>query len=1166
MRSSILIFALYFVASHESFGQSPAAAGSVITIAGNGLVDFSGDGGPATNAALNQILGLAFGPDGTLFVADSNNYRVRAIDPATGIIRTIAGTGVPGDQGDGGPAITATIGEVIGMATDKARNALYLTDWGNNYVRKVNLNDGVITRYAGGGFGFSGDGGPAIFAEFLSPVGAATDAAGRFSVLDMANRRIRRVDPITGVITTIGGSGVGAPLSGPTGDGGPATSATFGNEYGLTADSAGNIFFRDGDPSVTYHTIRRIDAATGIIVTIAGGGANPPGTGVATTMKFTNIVEVAAGNAGELFVATPYQVFKLNIATGIIAPFAGDGTRGLGNEGDPALSAKFNNITAIAVAPDGGLAIGDTDNSRIRLVTPQPKQPATSSGRVIAIAGNGTVGFSGDGGPAISGSLNVVQGLAFGGDGTLYMSDTGNLRIRAVDPLIGNIRTIAGTGAVGDEGNGGPATNANLTTVIGLATDRSRNALYFPEYGNFWVRKINLTNGIISLYAGTGVPGPSGDGGLATASRLRRPISAATDALGRLYFSDYVSSRVRTVDPVSGILNTIAGNGVVGEPSGDGAPGTSATLGSPMRLTADPAGNVYLRDGDPNGTYYVVRRIDATTGIITTIVGGGTNAPGVGVATSMFFDNISEVAANDAGELFVATPVQVFKLNIATGIIAPFAGDGISGPTTNGIPALTARFANITALAVAPGGGLVVSDEASARVYYIAPESISLTGDSGQTSFTLPWVSALTGDLVLENTSATAISLSELGTVAGEINISENTAATVINLGSLEGAGSINIAANTSAATISLGELGAVAGEVNISENTAASVISLGSLEGAGSVDIDANTSAATISLSELGEVAGEVNISENTSASEVDLGSLTSAGSVTITDNTSATVINIGSLTNATGEVTIEDNGTNTVVHLDNLTEYGCGTNDVTMTLEASMVTMTNSLTLCTNATLVGSATVDGSVTNNGTMEPGSSPGRLSITRNLHLGATSRLNLEVGGFAQGEFDTVNVGGNTTLGGSLTIRLLDRFVTSMTNGASFTVLTSGQPLTGEFANVASGGTLTAADGRGRFTVRYAGVRELRLTDFEILPGGAELRIISVEKQSNGLRISWNSVGGQSYRVEFTSNLDRPFAGQSPVITALGSGESTLHFDSNVSAESTSGFYRVRLVE
>jgi sugar lactone lactonase YvrE len=1471
MRRLILLLAL-LLASATSPTQA-AAPGTVITIAGNGTIGFSGDGGPATNASFNAVEGLAYGPDGTLYIADGENVRVRAVDPITGNIRTIAGTGTPGDEGNGGLAINANLGGVIGLATDRARNALYITDWPNNWIRKVNLNDGVISLYAGsGGFGMSGDGGPATSAKLRFPIDAATDAAGRLSFVDSNNKRICRVDPVTGIISTIAGS---ADL-GPTGDGGPATSAALGNPIRLAADPAGNVYVRDGDPNGAYFTVRRIDATSGIITTIVGGGSNPEGTGVATSMLFKNIGSLAANGEGELFLSTSLRVYTLNIASGIIAPFAGDGTSGFSVEGAPALTAKFANITALAVAPDGGLAIADTDNARVRLVVPQPKQPATSSDRVIAIAGNGTVGFSGDGGPALHASFNLVQGLVFGGDGTLYLSDTGNLRIRAVDPSTGNIRTIAGTGAVGEEGNGGPAINATMKSVIGLGADPSRNALYLPEFGNQWVRKINLNDGIISVYAGTGTSGFSGDGGPATLARLRLPVSAATDALGRLYFCDVSSWRVRRVD-ANGIIETVAGSGVSGVPSGDGGPATSAIVGSPLRLTADPAGNVYLRDGDPNGGNYVVRRIDATTGIIRTIVGGGTNALGAGIATSMYFHNIVDVAANDAGELFVATDLQVFKHNIATGMIAPFAGDGASGPTTNGAPALTARFEGILALAVAPGGGVVVADLSSrvyrigpykqpavssgsiitiagngmigfsgdggpaisasigsnvsspafgpdgtlyfadfdnwriravdpftgnirtvagsgtpdfdgygggdrglainatfggvyglavdrarnvlyfsddgnnrvrkvdltsgiisgyagtgilngafgyagdggpateakmrqpmglavdatgrlliadvhnyairpvdpitgiistiagagdacsnagdgglakdaffslpvflhldargnifvhdgggpcgtnnppttirridaltgiitriggggtspigngvpttmdfapvnahavdpagnvylairhqifkldaqtgllslfagnvdgagplgdggpasaaafgtiyglavapggglvvtdgpaGRIRYIAPESISLSGDAAQTSFTLPWAHAISGNLVIEdNANLTAINLASLTTVSGDLVLQGNAAAGDLDLGSLETA----------------------SGDLIITDNTAATVINLASLT----------------------TVSGDLTLENNGVSGNLDLGSLeTVSGDLTVEEPASGN-LDLGSLAEVSGDLTLESNESGNL-DLSTLTEYGCiVTNEVTMTLDGSFA-MTNGITLCTNATLAGNATVDGSVTNNGTIEPGSSPGRLNFLRNLHLGASSRLNLEIGGYAPTQIDTINVGDNTVLGGTLTIRILDTFTSIMTNGASFTVLTSAQPLTGAFANVASGSTLTSEDGRARFTVLYAGQNSVQLTDLQINNDAPQLRILSISKQPGALRITWTAVPGTTYRVQSAANLQDGFTDQSPSITA-GATDTTLQYEAPTSAETTRFF-------
>jgi streptogramin lyase len=203
--------------SNQRIRRVDAVTGVITTVAGNGASGFSGDGGPATAANLSGPFGVAVDAAGNVLIADQNNARIRRVDAVTGVITTVAGNGAGGFSGDGGPATAASLSNPVGVAVDAAGNVL-IADRSNQRIRRVDAVTGVITTAAGNGAsGFSGDGGPATAASLSSPWGVAVDAAGNVLIADQSNSRIRRVDAVTGVITTVAGNGT----FGFSGDGGP---------------------------------------------------------------------------------------------------------------------------------------------------------------------------------------------------------------------------------------------------------------------------------------------------------------------------------------------------------------------------------------------------------------------------------------------------------------------------------------------------------------------------------------------------------------------------------------------------------------------------------------------------------------------------------------------------------------------------------------------------------------------------------------------------------------------------------------------------------------------------------------------------------------------------------------------------------------------------------
>ena len=335
------------------------------TIAGNGAIGYSGDGGQAVNASFNNPQGIALDSAGNLYISDNQNYTIRKINAQTGVITTVAGNGFSGSSGDGGPATQAQLASPVGICVDAAGN-IFFADQSNHKIRKVNAITGIITTIAGIGTpGYNGDGITATSAKLNSPQGVALDLAGNIYIGDASNFRVRKIIVATGFIYTIAGNGL--PFS--AGDGGLAISARFRDPRRVSVDSSGNVYILD---RTTQSHIRRIDAATGIINSVAGGGTNTADTGAANTLDLMPFstdgfgTDVAVDPTGGFIVSSGWQAWK--VVNGSYSRIAGTGLQGFSGDGGDPLLAVFNNISGVAVSACGNVFLSDRSNQRIRKI------------------------------------------------------------------------------------------------------------------------------------------------------------------------------------------------------------------------------------------------------------------------------------------------------------------------------------------------------------------------------------------------------------------------------------------------------------------------------------------------------------------------------------------------------------------------------------------------------------------------------------------------------------------------------------------------------------------------------------------------------------------------------------------------------------------------------
>ena len=475
--------------------DAPAQRYVIQTAAGS---DFVGDGGPALSALLSQAEGIAVDSLGEVYVADADDNRVRKIN-LDGTIQTVAGTGVAGFAGDGGPANAALLSHPYGLAVDPLGN-LYIADLGNSRVREVTI-DGAIQTIAGGGAtppGNNAYSAPATGTQLLQPRNVTLDSNGSLYISDFGAHRVYRVS--AGMLSAVAGDGDG----GFSGDGGSALAAQLNAPAGLALDAQGALYIADSGNSCirkVYNgfisTIYNVTAPTGLAIDGTGtlyiAAASYIGTLSQTIAGLSSARDVAVDHTGNVYVTT--GPFVLEASGGNVFPIAGNGEpRYFGGDGGEAATARLHAPSGIAVDSDGTYYIADTANNRVRKVTPD--------GVIGTLAGTGEAGSAGDNGAATAAQLNGPRSVAIDAQHNLYVADTGNNEVRKITP----------DGAI-------TLVDAELNSPQYIAVDAA-GSVYVADTGNNRIAKITAS-GVTS-----------------TVTQMLQPMAVAVDSNGDVFVAD----------------------------------------------------------------------------------------------------------------------------------------------------------------------------------------------------------------------------------------------------------------------------------------------------------------------------------------------------------------------------------------------------------------------------------------------------------------------------------------------------------------------------------------------------------------------------------------------------------------------------------------------------
>jgi len=682
----LLLAIISLVVSTSSIAQT------ITTYAGGSI----GEGRLASTVAITQNALCVTDTSGDLILL--GNQRIRKVNASSGIITTIAGGGSVQD-GDYIPLADADVTDVRSIATDNNNN-IYLAKGSTIYHIDPLTNQ--LVRIAGQGVGYDGDNGPALNAKFQNITYIFTDGSLDLYVAD--NHRIRKITMSTGIVTTI----AGGTLLNDGGDNGPASLASF-------SDIKSAAFSRDGHAFILTSSfrVRKIDGATGIITTVAGTGiAGPSGDGgLATAAKLSSQVQsIAVDFDGNLFISDYSKLRKVDAVTGIINTVAGSAFAESAGDGGPATSATFSLIRAISTFRDGTIYLEDFGSNTIRRID-------KTTGIITRWAGSGSGSVSGIGGPKDSAQLHRPEYITTDKFNNLYISDAANRKIYKIDAVTKNITTIAGTGglAPGGADDGMPAVSARIGSPFGIAVDPASN-VYFVD-NNQYIRKIDGTTGILTTIAGQGTYSFSGDGGPAVLAEFNTVDDIAVDNAGNILIADIENHRIRKIDIATGNISTIAGTGVAGYSDTDSI-AINASLFYPIKITTDKSNNIFFNEAGS----YVVRRIDALTGHITTVA--GVNTVGLadvydGPSNTVAIGPLTGLAVDTSGNLYLAlaSTSVVRRVDAGTGFMTRLTGDyGNSSYSGDNGPAINAKLNNPGELSLDNKGNLFIADVDNSRI------------------------------------------------------------------------------------------------------------------------------------------------------------------------------------------------------------------------------------------------------------------------------------------------------------------------------------------------------------------------------------------------------------------------------------------------------------------